>query len=122
MKPKNVLAFLFCFLFFLNGIKSQNNIQPQTVKKTFFYSFENVVNDFQIENLKNDIYALRGVSEVKSEYKLEKARGQVIVVVIEKQRSSEKDVLFDIKTLKEAIIKNNLTPYELTQEETIIEN
>ncbi len=122
MKLKKLLLFIPLFLFFINGLKSQNNTIPQTVKRTFFYSFENVVNESQIENLKNDIYALRGVSEVKSEYKSENKRGQVVVVVIEKQRSSEKDVLFDIKALKDAIIKNNLSPFELTQEESIIEN
>jgi len=122
MKQSHLLRLLVIFLLFSGTLKSQNNsVVPKTVKKTFYYSFENVQNISQVENLKNDVYALRGVSEVKSEYKPENGKGQIIVVVIEKERTRESDVLFDIRDLKHAIIKNNLTPYELTQEEMFIE-
>lgn len=100
---------------------AQPDTAPKTIKKTFFYSFENVNYPSQIDRLKDDIYALKGVTEVKTEYKSEKAMGQVIVTVIEKSISKESDQEFDIKTLKGAIINNQLTPLTLTQEEVIIE-
>jgi nitrate reductase NapAB chaperone NapD len=114
-----LLVFLCLFSFFA---KAQETGMPKNVKKTFFYSFENVNSPSQIETLKQNVAFLKGVSEVKSEYKPETAMGQIIVVVIEKQRTLEGDVLFDIRGLKNAIIQNQLTPLELTQEESIIEN
>lgn len=121
---KNYYKLLPCIvllMLFSGGLKSQNQIVPKTIKKTFYYSFENVQNATQIENLKNDVFALRGVTEVKSEYKSDSGKGQIIVTVIEKSRTSESDVLFDIRDLKHAIIRNNLTPFELSQEETTVE-
>ncbi|HEX8515710.1 MAG TPA: hypothetical protein VF868_05875 [Bacteroidia bacterium] len=110
-----------CAVFF---ISSNAQVKPvtKTVKKTFFYSFENVSSESQIETLKQNVSLLRGVTEVKSEYKADKGMGQIIVVVVEQQRSSEGDVLFDITDLKKAIIRNRLSPMELTQEESLIEN
>jgi hypothetical protein len=42
--------------------------------------------------------------------------------VIEKERTTEGDLQFDILNLKSAIIKSQLTPLELTEEDTIIAN
>jgi len=122
MKRIYFLALLAVFAMFSISVKAQNPTVPQTVKKTFFYSFENVSSETQIESLKRNVSFFKGVTEVKSEYKPEKGMGQIMVVVIEKTRTAEGDVLFDITQLKAAIIQNNLSPLELTQEESIIEN
>ncbi|MCW3071815.1 MAG: hypothetical protein JWO44_1705 [Bacteroidetes bacterium] len=114
-----LLAFLACISI---SLKAQNTVVPREVKKTFFYSFENVSSESQIATLKQNVSFLKGVSEVKSEYKAEKNMGQIIVVVIEKERTLEGDWQFDIRDLKKAIIQSQLTPLELTQEESFIEN
>lgn len=116
----SVLLALFSIIF--TSVKAQMIPLPGDIKKTFYYSFENVTSDTQIENLKRNVSMLKGVSEVKSEYKADKAMGQIIVVVIEKKRTQEGDVEFDIRLLKNAIIQNQMQPLELTQEETVIEN
>jgi hypothetical protein len=121
MKLQNYLL-LSAILSFSVPMSAQTSSVAQSIKKTFYYSFENVVSEGQIDNLKNDVFALKGVSEVKSEYKSEKAMGQIIVVVIEKERTTEGDLQFDILNLKSAIIKSQLTPLELTEEDTIIAN
>ncbi|MDF2436229.1 MAG: hypothetical protein K0Q95_605 [Bacteroidota bacterium] len=113
---------LACFSLISGSLKAQQIALPGDVKKTFYYSFENVTSDSQIEKLKRNVSMLKGVSEVKSVYKAEKAMGQIIVVVLEKKRTLEGDTEFDIRTLKNAIIQNQLQPLELTQEETVIEN
>jgi hypothetical protein len=116
----SVLLALFSIIF--TSVKAQQIALPGDVKKTFYYSFENVTSESQIENLKRNVSMLKGVSEVKSEFKSEKAMGQIMVVVIEKKRTQEGDTEFDIRLLKNAIIQNQLQPLELTQEETVIEN
>jgi nitrate reductase NapAB chaperone NapD len=113
---------LTCFSLLSGSIRAQQLALPGDVKKTFYYSFENVASDEQIERLKRNVSTLKGVSEVKSEYKPEKATGQIMVVVIERKRTLEGDTEFDIRSLKNAIIQNQLQPLELTQEETVIEN
>jgi hypothetical protein len=122
MKRIYFLALLAVFAMSSFSLNAQNSTVPQTVKKTFFYSFENASSESQIEALKRNVSFLKGVTEVKSEYKPEKGMGQIMVVVIEQSRASEGDVLFDITKLKAAIIQNNLSPLELTQEESILEN
>jgi hypothetical protein len=122
MKRIYFLALLAVFAMFSFSLNAQNSTVPQTVKKTFFYSFENASSELQIEALKRNVSFLKGVTEVKSEYKPEKGMGQIMVVVIEQSRASEGDKLFDITQLKAAIIQNNLSPLELTQEESILEN
>jgi len=121
MKLKNYFLLSVMIVMTSFSLKSQTTTVPATLKKTFYYSFENVLSETQIERLKTDVYALKGVSEVKSEYKAEKAKGQIIVVVIEKQVTKESDKTFDIRDLKFAISNNQLTPLELTQEESILE-
>lgn len=122
MKNKLYLSLTAAFALFSLSIKAQGTAVPKDVKTTYYYSFENVSSDSQIEHLKNSVSMLKGVAEVKSAYKPEKGMGQITVVVIEKAPAHESDVLFDIRSLKNAIIQNQLTPLELTQEESPIEN
>jgi hypothetical protein len=107
-------------LFSISGFTQSKT--PKTLKKTFYYSFENVTSADQIERLKSDVALLKDVTEVKSNYKTETAMGQIIVVVIEKEVTREGEREFDITGLKNLIIRNQLTPLELTQEEIIISN
>jgi len=91
------------------------------VKRTFYYSFTNVASIDQVESLKEDIEALKSVVKVKTEYKVEKGAGQVVVIVLEKTRTSEGQEFFSITDLKRLIIENDLTPNTLKQEEIILQ-
>jgi hypothetical protein len=121
MKLINYSFLISFFLWFSVTAGAQTKI-PKTLKKTFYYSFENVSAESQLDKLKADVALLKGVTEVKLYYKSESAKGQIIVIVIEKEVMHEGDQEFDIRNLKELIIKNQLSPLELTQEETIIAN
>lgn len=121
MKLKNFSVLLTLVLWFSFSAEAQTKT-PKNLKKTFRYSFENVTSADQIDKLKSDVSLLKGVTEVKSEYKSESGRGQITVIVIEKEATHEGDQEFDIKDLKNLIIKNQLIPFELTQEETPIAN
>ena len=91
------------------------------VKRTYYYSFTNANSIEQVESLKEDIEELKSVVKVKTEYKVEKGAGQVVVIVLEKTRTSEGQVFFSITDLKRLIIENDLTPHELKQEEIILQ-
>lgn len=121
MKLKQYVFLIGAFLLFSINISGQSRA-PKTLKKTFYYSFENVTSEDQIERLKSDVALLKDVTEVKSNYKAESGKGQIIVVVVEKEVTKEGDKEFDITGLKKLIIQNQLSPMELTQEETIILN
>lgn len=116
MKLKSFLLLAAIFLFSMPS-PAQSIRTPKTIKKTFYYSFNNVVSESQIENLKTSVASLKGVSEIKSDYDAENGRGQILVVVIEKEAAYEGDKLFSIRSLKSAIIKSELTPLEVIEED-----
>jgi hypothetical protein len=94
--------------------------QNQHVRITCVYTFDGVKDEMQIEKLKADISLLQGVEGVKSYYKPEKGAGQIIVFIVQKQRTSEADESFDITLIKKAIIGQNLTPVDVKITEEII--
>ncbi|MDQ3048799.1 MAG: hypothetical protein M3R27_14710 [Bacteroidota bacterium] len=122
MKLHRLLLTAIIALFCSFTVNAQTERIPLEIKKTYYYSFEGVNSESQIENLKRKVSSLKGVTEVKSEFKADKGKGQIIVVVIEKQQTNEGDILFNIVDLKEAIIQSQLSPFELTQEETPVQN
>jgi hypothetical protein len=91
------------------------------VKTICSYSFENVIDEMQIEKLKAEISLLKGVEEIKSVYKPEKKRGQITVIIFEPKRTSEGQVMFDITQIKKAIINQGLSPLEFTITEEFID-
>lgn len=118
----NCCSVLLLLIIFSIPVRAQNRIASKNIKKTFCYSFENASSASQVEKLKEDVAALKDVSEVRSEYDSAKSRGQIIVVVLEKQQVYEGDEEFDILALKRAILQRQLTPYILTEKDTTTEN
>ena len=112
---KTILSIFFLFSLF--GINAQNT---KTTKTTYFYSVSNVISSEQLDKVKTEFSVLKNVSEVKTNYKPEKAMGQFIVIVIEKIRTSEGEDFFEVTDLKKIILKNNLNPLDFNFEtETI---
>lgn len=116
---KALIALVVSFLF-VSTIVGQEK-KAENIQRTFYYSFSNVSSMEQVDNLKKDIETLKSVVKVKTEYKVEKAAGQVVVIVIEQTRTSEGQVFFSITDLKRLIIENDLTPNELKQENVILQ-
>jgi len=117
---KRALITLVVSILFVSTIVSQEK-EADNIQRTFYYSFTNVSSIEQVEDLQEDIEALKSVVKVKIEYKVEKAAGQVVVIVIEETRTSEGQVFFNIQDLKKLIIENGLIPNELKQEEIILQ-
>lgn len=95
--------------------------KTKEITHTIHYSFTNVSSEDQIESLENDISKLKNVVKIKSEYKIEKAAGQITVVVTDEINLSEgsDNEYFDARDLKQLIVKNGLTPNQIHQEEVL---
>lgn len=85
------------------------------------YTFENVSSEVQIEQLKAEISLLKEVEGIKSVYKPENGRGQITVIIVEPQRVSESQSMFDITQIKKLIISNGLTPLDVNITEEILD-
>lgn len=118
-----------CFLLVTSAFSTSKNRMDKPAKNQMIsnvkticnYSFENVTDEMQIEQLKAEISLLKGVSEIKSVYKPEKKRGQITVIIIEPKRTSEGQVMFDITQIKKAIINQGLSPLDVTISEEFID-
>jgi hypothetical protein len=113
------------FLLISPVIHSQNTVattvnNPTTKKYIYQYGFENASSEESVKATEEAIYRLVNVSEVKYQFKSDSNRGQFIITVIEKDRSSESEVLFSPKMIKESLIQNGLQPLEFTVTEEII--
>lgn len=117
------LTFLAFSCFFICSVsKGQSAKQnPKTTKTAYYYSFEGAKSLSDVEVLKDELFALKGVTEFKPIYKFEKNAAQIIVIVQEKERTSEGDKLFEITDLKKILIKHGYAPLELTMESLPIE-
>ncbi len=111
---KTFLFALFIVLFYGN-IDGQN-YSPRYVTIKYYYVIERVNSESQLNELKNDFLQVKGVDEVKFEYKPEKQRARAIILTTQKIRQSEADDEFQITSLKQAILRHNMLPMELTEE------
>ncbi|MCE3278129.1 MAG: hypothetical protein K0S44_320 [Bacteroidetes bacterium] len=122
MKPTFQTMLLAFVLLFSSSLNAQQKKTTKDIKKIFFYSFENLTSTAQVQTLEQNVLFINGVTEVKSNYDLDKRKGQIIVVVIERAKISEGDPQFSLVSLKSAIVKSHLTPLEVIEEDTVIEN
>lgn len=107
------------FLLFSSFVFSQQDSKSAPVKKTakvYYYTFSGVLNSDNIERIKDEIGRMRFVTEVKIEYKAEKALGQVKLMATEYYTNNDTDFEFSIYDLKMLLIRNNLTPNDCKSE------
>ena len=116
---KALIALVICILSVSATIGQEKKVD--NIKRTYYYTFSNVSSIEHVNSLIADIEALKSVVKVKTEYKVEKGAGQIVVIVIEESRTSEGQVFFSINDLKRLIIENELTPNELKEEEIILQ-
>lgn len=111
---KKVLLILpFIFLYSTNYAQNQS---PRYTKITYTYVIDNVTSESKLNELKTDLLQIKGVNEVKFEYKSEKQRARAIIYTTQKVRQSEGDEEFRITSLKQAILKHQMMPLELKEE------
>lgn len=96
------------------NVNAQN--RPTLTKTLYSYTFSGINSTSNIESLTQEVSNLKGVTTCKPIIKLEQNSGQLIVIVEEYSRTSEGEEMFEPTDLKKIIIKNGLTPNELTTE------
>lgn len=115
---------LCCALIFSNFTMEKLNAQSQkeTTTKTrkfiYTYTFENASSEEIIQKAQTTLSGLLHVSEVKYHYKKESFRGEFIITVIEKDRTSESEKLFSPSMIKSTLLENGISPiqFEVTEE------
>jgi hypothetical protein len=117
-RTKLLFATLFLIAFTFKGV-SQNSKRPEgkTVKTVYYYQFEGAKSLEEINALSTEVTAVKGVAEFKPVFKPENNFAQIIVVVTEKTRTSESDILFEITDLKKILEKKGYKNLDYTSEE-----
>lgn len=110
---KYYLLILFAFSLSTAFAQEKSN---RFIKVKYTYTVEKINYESQLQKLRDDFKQIKGVDEVKYNYKPEKQIAQYIIYTTQKIRESEGDEEFHITLLKEAIIKNDLLPNELKEE------
>lgn len=114
---KLLLKFSLSLLFTVISINSFSQAADKaslakTTEKIYYYSFSGTLNPENIEAMKEEILRMQFVTEVKIEYKAEKALGQVRLIAKEYYTNNDTDFEFSIYNLKMLLIRNNLMPSE----------
>jgi copper chaperone CopZ len=92
-------------------------MEGKATKTVYYYKFEGAKSLNEVNQLSKEVYALKGVTEFKTEFKAESGFAQIVVVVIEKTRTSESDIMFETTDLKKILEKKGFQNLELTAEE-----
>jgi hypothetical protein len=107
--------FIFLFLIGIGCLSSaQTNARYINIKYT--YLIGNVISEEQLNQLTEELLQIKGVENVKYQYKPEKQLAQIIIYTEQKVRQSESDEEFNITALKAAVIKYQLLPLDFKEE------
>lgn len=109
------LTFLAFSCFFICSVSKGQSQKPnpQLTKTAYYYSFEGAKSLSDVELLKDELMALKGVIKFKPVFKSENKLAQIIVIVEEKKRIYESEKMFEITDLKKILIQHGFMPYEL---------
>lgn len=120
---KSVLLIIAVLLsvFSFGQQKKSDNGSVKLIQKTYYYSFADVNNQEDMNGLVFDLERIKDVVKVKLNYKPEKEAGEVIVIIIEPERTAEGEVFFSPKQIKDLIIQHHLTPGNMSVNEVVVD-
>jgi len=111
---KTLVIFIHLFIFGAVNLFSQTTAtNQQEVTTMYYYDFSGELSATSISEIETEVSQLVNVSETKVKYKEEKRLGQLVVIVKEKPRKSEGDILFQPTDLKKIISQHGLMPKEI---------
>ena len=111
---KPLILFFHLLIFGATFLVAQTNATPQQeITTKYYYDFSGKLSTSTIDQIETEIRQLTHVTEAKVKYKEEKQLGQLVVIVKEKPRNSEGDVLFQPTDLKKIISQHGLMPKEI---------
>jgi hypothetical protein len=111
---KKLFVFL-CFVCALAGY-AQNAKTEAPKYTTTYYSFkiDEVSDQDKLNDCAEAVKQLKYVSEIKAKYKPESKKAEMVIVVIEKNRTSENDDEFSLSDVKKTIIRFGFAPAGFT--------
>lgn len=115
MKKKLSIFYFLLFFGLFNSLFSQvgnTSLKTNEFLTMHYYTFEGTLNQEKIEEFEKALLKIEFVSQAKVKYKSEKNMGQIVLVVKEKNITNEGDKSFSPTSIKQAILKNGLTPME----------
>ena len=122
---KSIFIVLLCLTstFKISGqnYEQTGKVHWKIIKTIYYYKFEGAKSLDEVNSLKSDVMALKGVNEFKTEFKPESGFAQIVAVVTEFARKSEGDVMFDITDLKKILEKKGYKNLVWTSEELPVE-
>ncbi len=92
--------------------QENSSLNPNEFFTMHYYTFEGNMNQEKIDDFEKVLLKIEFVSQAKVKYKPEKNMGQIVLVVKEKNISKEGDKTFSPTSIKQAILKNGLSPME----------
>lgn len=111
---KPLILFILLFIFGAIDLSAQaTTTSQQEVTTMYYYDFSGALSATTIAQIETEVNQLVNVSETKVKYKEEKQLGQLVVIVKEKPRKSEGDILFQPTDLKKIISQHGLMPKEI---------
>lgn len=111
---KPLILFFHLLIIGSTFLFAQTTTTPQQeVTTMYYYDFSGELSATTISQIETEVNQLVNVSEAKVKYKEEKQLGQLIVIVKEKPRKSEGDILFQPTDLKKIISQHGLMPKEI---------
>ena len=105
MKPILICCLL---IFSVLASFSQENEYPHSQKSTFVFTIENIIDQPQLDKLQSDVEKIKGVSEVKTIFKTESGKGQLIFTYTEEITGTENKENIDLVVFKNIILSNQL--------------
>lgn len=109
----SILYFLLFLCVFNSSFSQENNkLEPNEFLTMHYYTFEGNLTPEKIEEFEKVLLSIEFVTQAKVKYKSEKKMGQIALVVKEKNITKEGDKNFSPTSIKQAILKNGLSPME----------
>ena len=111
---KTLLLLLNLVIFSPTFLLAQTtNTSQQEVTSMYYYDFSGELSATTIAQIETEVNQLVNVYEAKVKYKEEKQLGKLVVIVKERPRKSEGDILFQPTDLKKIISQHGLMPKEI---------
>lgn len=105
------LLLLFAFL----SVHSQSTERKDLVESHFTYSFSGATDQQQLDKLEQEMYQIKGITEVKINYKWDSGIGQLFCTRVSSPRIGETIEEFNPADIKRLISELGLAPVEFKE-------